>query len=456
MKYLVFILLIASVAQAGFDVVGNLDVTGTGAIAGLGTGGYTDYDFFVGDTDGTPTYGIMQVGRGMIGMTSHNAADIDLDRTMIFRNIAGPITGDIEFIFVESSGTSCRFALPKSAVGNATYNPRSLLIAGPAPADTDFVKVAYWQTQGIFHNLVCDTVGSGAELGVQGKAEFEDDIFCDSFKESTSGAGITFNNEIIIAPPGQDYKITSRANTDFLAIEGQTDDTDTYLEIFSKKGDEGDRVGVRIFGLGEVDDDPSNRSFLDLYWLPGSPFNFMMETSGSGTYTKRDFQIGSDKLLILGSTDGIDIVSTWKADGETCTDLGAVTTADINGGTIDATTIGGSTPAAGTFTTLEVDGPVGKAIETVTGNTTLDNTHSTLLVNASGSITVTLPTAASAYNSADKIGRIYTVKKIDADADTVTIDGNGSETIDGATTAVLTKQWESIDIQSNGTAWYIK
>ena len=104
---------------------------------------------------------------------------------------------------------------------------------------------------------------------------------------------------------------------------------------------------------------------------------------------------------------------------------------------------------------LEVDGAEGLAIETVTGNTTLDTTHSTVLVNASGNVTITLPTAASAYNSTDGIGRIYEIKKIDADADTVTIDGNGSETIDGGTTAVLNVQYESITIQSDGNNWHI-
>ena len=111
--------------------------------------------------------------------------------------------------------------------------------------------------------------------------------------------------------------------------------------------------------------------------------------------------------------------------------------------------------ATGMVSLFEVDGPQGLAIETVTGDTTLDNTHSTLLVNASGNVTVTLPTAASAYNGTDGIGRIYEIKKIDADANTVTIDGNGSETIDGGTTAVLIAQYESITIQSDGSNWHI-
>ena len=37
----------------------------------------------------------------------------------------------------------------------------------------------------------------------------------------------------------------------------------------------------------------------------------------------------------------------------------------------------------------------------------------------------------------------------------MTVDGNGSETIDGGLTAVLTVQWEAITLFCNGAAWFI-
>ena len=81
---------------------------------------------------------------------------------------------------------------------------------------------------------------------------------------------------------------------------------------------------------------------------------------------------------------------------------------------------------------------------------TLDRDDRTLLVDTTvGDITLNLPTAASARF------KIYTIKKIDAGVDTVIIDGNGSETIDDATTKVLAAQYESITIQSDGTDWWI-
>ena len=74
----------------------------------------------------------------------------------------------------------------------------------------------------------------------------------------------------------------------------------------------------------------------------------------------------------------------------------------------------------------------------------------TILANAvGGAMTVTLPSATGS-------GRILNIKKIDASASTVTIDGFGAETIDGAATYVISTQWVNITIQDGAAgAWYI-
>lgn len=107
-------------------------------------------------------------------------------------------------------------------------------------------------------------------------------------------------------------------------------------------------------------------------------------------------------------------------------------------------------------TQAQLGGGLALPIATKTASATLTLSESTVLCNAaSGAITLTLPTAASAYNSTTGVGQIYVVKKIDSSANTVTLDGNGSETIDGAATQALTTQWAVLRIQSNGSAWYI-
>ena len=120
-----------------------------------------------------------------------------------------------------------------------------------------------------------------------------------------------------------------------------------------------------------------------------------------------------------------------------------------------ATTLGlgtGDSPTfvSGTFTgTVNTKGFIGNLV-TKTSGYTATATDYTIMCNASGgSFTITLPAAAS---HAD---RIYHIKKIDSSANTVTVDGNASETIDDGLTAILTVQYESITIQSDGSEWWI-
>lgn len=87
-------------------------------------------------------------------------------------------------------------------------------------------------------------------------------------------------------------------------------------------------------------------------------------------------------------------------------------------------------------------------VVTVTANYTMVDIDALILGNAaSGSLTVTLLTAAG------REGRRIAVKKTDSSINTVTIDAAGSETLDGATTVVLTQQNAVRDYISDGTNW---
>jgi hypothetical protein len=73
-----------------------------------------------------------------------------------------------------------------------------------------------------------------------------------------------------------------------------------------------------------------------------------------------------------------------------------------------------------------------------------------LLGDATGAaFTVTLPPAAQ-YK-----GLQFIIKKVDASANAVTIDGAGSETIDGAATLDLASQYDSATVISDGTGWHV-
>lgn len=91
-----------------------------------------------------------------------------------------------------------------------------------------------------------------------------------------------------------------------------------------------------------------------------------------------------------------------------------------------------------------------KPFREVSANYTADATDYLILVDATGGArTITLPKAET------WAGFPLVVKKVDSSANAVTIDGNGSETIDGATTYALSEQYDSIEILSDGEGWQI-
>ena len=109
--------------------------------------------------------------------------------------------------------------------------------------------------------------------------------------------------------------------------------------------------------------------------------------------------------------------------------------------------IGTTTPAS----TLDIQGSLGLAVlnnTTPLTDITLDNTHNVVLCN-NGPYEVDLPPAAS------NTGRIYYIKNIDTDGDDITVDGNGTETIDGSATYLLEEYNQTITIISDGTNWLV-
>lgn len=91
------------------------------------------------------------------------------------------------------------------------------------------------------------------------------------------------------------------------------------------------------------------------------------------------------------------------------------------------------------------------AIASTAVDLTLSAAHYMVTVDASGAArTITLPAAASHTK------RVYVIKKIDSSGNTVTVDGNAAELIDGAATKVLAVQYASVVIQSDGTSWWVQ
>jgi len=92
---------------------------------------------------------------------------------------------------------------------------------------------------------------------------------------------------------------------------------------------------------------------------------------------------------------------------------------------------------------------ISRTVETITASKTADK--DVTLVNATGNVTVTLPENGGTIG----VGRIMTVKRIDANATTVTISRQTADTIDGATSVQLYHRYETMTFISDGADWYI-
>jgi hypothetical protein len=186
-------------------------------------------------------------------------------------------------------------------------------------------------------------------------------------------------------------------------------------EILHVRG--GNVTGIRI-------DTTGNASVLDFY------------SQGGGS--NRNFSIRSN----YNTSGNIEILRSTAAGGAPTTNVATIST----GGNFGVGH-GSGTPSS----LFHVLGAIATAFAAKTSNYTVTATDSVLSGDCtSGNLTFTRPAAASIA------GRRYTFKRIDGSGNSVIVDGNSSETIDGAATKTLTTQWAAITIISNGTNWLIE
>ena len=113
--------------------------------------------------------------------------------------------------------------------------------------------------------------------------------------------------------------------------------------------------------------------------------------------------------------------------------------------------MGTTLPTDNNVDALQVNGSISgigmkQAYVTKTGAYTATN-DDYVIDCTSGTFTVTLPA------SSGRTGRILIIKN--SGAGTITVDGNGAETIDGAATYAISVQYGTVQIMSDGTNWKI-
>lgn len=93
-------------------------------------------------------------------------------------------------------------------------------------------------------------------------------------------------------------------------------------------------------------------------------------------------------------------------------------------------------------------------IRTVSSDTTLLDSDFTVEVIASGgNVIITLPTAASQFNATLSLGRLFNIKKIDSTINSMTIQPQPPDTIDGLPNIIVTAKDVNNMIQSDGTKY---
>jgi hypothetical protein len=176
--------------------------------------------------------------------------------------------------------------------------------------------------------------------------------------------------------------------------------------------------------------------------------------SGSGGGSSLSFQTNSVTRFMIGNVSNI-IGGSFDSTPmfyftDNCRIYDGTAAADRIRIFTNGNTVIGSSTDNGTDK-LQVNGSISgigmkQAYVTKTGAYTATNADY-VIDCTSGTFTVTLPA------SSGRTGRILIIKN--SGAGTITVDGNGAETIDGAATYSLAVQYATVQIMSDGTNWKI-
>lgn len=245
------------------------------------------------------------------------------------------------------------------------------------------------------------------------------------------GSGLAIDGDGVLSTEGSSFKaITRAATTGNIALSGLLTVDGVSLQagerVLVKNQSTSSQNGIYIAASGSW----SRSSDADT----GAELTGLSVAVSSGTANASSVYTQTSNVSVLGSTSVI-FAQAFKAGTGIAT----------SGNTIS---IAANQSLSGVTTVQGFKAPTSLK----TANYTITTTDYTIRADASGAARIiTLPTAASVFSNGS--GQIFNIKKTDSSANTVTIQANGAETIDGTNTKVITSQNSTITIQSNGTSW---
>lgn len=176
----------------------------------------------------------------------------------------------------------------------------------------------------------------------------------------------------------------------------------------------------------------------------GTPGAIIFQTS-TAAGSSSTLQTLAERLRISQTTEQV-LLTTGTASLKGLTVRGASSqTANLQEWQNSSSTALASVSAAGT---MKITGFGHKVVSKTATYTAADET--VILCDATAaSFTINLAAASTMTD------RIYHIKKTDSSANTITVDPNGTETIDGSSTKILTTQYDCITIVCDGSNWFI-
>lgn len=298
----------------------------------------------------------------------------------------------------------------------------------------------YWRKNGVT-TAVKDSIGSGG--GGSGIT-----VGTTTITSGTSGR-VAFNNAGVYGESANLFWDNSNAN---LGI-GTTPSSSHRLDIYKNTNGitsfrvKNDNAGASAQVQTQLENNSGNLAY---YGISSSGFSGYAPLNGGKAF------FGGNGVIVSMFTQSnfpIEFYTNGVYRGEISNggdwQLGSATphagsqTLQVTG---DASVTGNTTLGSGAVanSTVAIGGSLAKQINGKTAAYTATAADGTINCT-SGTFTVTLPTAVGIT------GRIYTIKN--SGAGVITVDADGTETIDGATTVTLSTQYNSISIQSNGANW---
>jgi hypothetical protein len=240
------------------------------------------------------------------------------------------------------------------------------------------------------------------------------------------GTAVAFN-----ATAPEKLLVNSGTTTSYNAIVGRGS-VNNYLQLNINNQNSGANASSDV--VATADNGSETTNYVDL------GINSSGNTSGSMGNADDAYLYTAGNNFVIGTANpGMSLIFLTGGTSEATNQRMVITgTGDVG--------INATAPNS----TLQVAGSLAMSVTTKTVNATVAAIDfTTLCNNTTGPITITLPSAVGIG------GRMYIIKKTSPAGNNVTIVCNGTQTIDGAATYLLTNQYSSLMVQSDGVNWGI-